>query len=141
MGASRFFRLSVTPDVVVWPYSGVRPLIDDGSGRPEAATRGYDLDLSEIEEGAPLLSVYGGKITTYRHLAAEAVETLGARLPVLRGDDWTGEKPLPGGDFAVDGVAALEEELGDGCRDYAGATNQTDFHGMSVTPDDLRRYV
>ena len=110
-GASRFFRQPVTPDDVVWTYSGVRPLIDDGSGRPEAATRGYDLDLSDADEGAPLLSVYGGKITTYRHLAAEAVETLGDRLPVLRGDDWTGEKPLPGGDFAVDGVAALEAEF------------------------------
>ena len=110
-GASRFFRQPVTPDDVVWTYSGVRPLIDDGSGRPEAATRGYDLDLSEPDEGAPLLSVYGGKITTYRHLAAEAVETLGDRLPVLRGDDWTGERPLPGGDFAVDGVAALEAEF------------------------------
>lgn len=110
-GASRFFRQPVTPDDVVWTYSGVRPLIDDGSGRPEAATRGYDLDLSDADEGAPLLSVYGGKITTYRHLAAEAVETLGDRLPVLRGDDWTGERPLPGGDFAVDGVAALEAEF------------------------------
>ena len=110
-GASRFFRQPVTPDDVVWTYSGVRPLIDDGSGRPEAATRGYDLDLSDADEGAPLLSVYGGKITTYRHMAAEAVETLGNRLPVLRGDDWTGEKPLPGGDFAVDGVAGLEAEF------------------------------
>ena len=110
-GASRFFRQSVTPDDVVWTYSGVRPLIDDGSGRPEAATRGYDLDLSEPDEGAPLLSVYGGKITTYRHLAAEAVEMLGDSLPVLRGDDWTGERPLPGGNFAVDGVAALEAEF------------------------------
>ncbi|MGX7953518.1 glycerol-3-phosphate dehydrogenase [Tsuneonella sp. HG249] len=110
-GASRFFRHPVTPGDVVWTYSGVRPLIDDGSGRPEAATRGYDLDLSEAEKGAPLLSVYGGKITTYRHLAAEAVDALGARLPFLQGEDWTGGAPLPGGDFAVDGVPALKSEF------------------------------
>ncbi|ANY18605.1 Aerobic glycerol-3-phosphate dehydrogenase [Tsuneonella dongtanensis] len=110
-GASRFFRKPVTPDDVVWTYSGVRPLIDDGSGRPEAATRGYDLDLSEPDEGAPLLTVYGGKITTYRHLAAEAVEKLAHRLPCLQGDDWTGNAPLPGGDFRVDGAASLEADF------------------------------
>ena len=86
---------------------GELALIDDGSGRPEAATRGYDLDLSGEQEGAPLLTVYGGKITTYRHLAAEAVEMLAKRLPELRGDDWTGIAPLPGGDFAIDGADAL----------------------------------
>lgn len=110
-GASRFFRRPVTPADVVWTYSGVRPLIDDGSGRPEAATRGYDLDLSDAHEGAPLLSIYGGKITTYRRLAAEAVEMLGARLPSLIGDDWTGGEPLPGGDFAINGAATLEAEF------------------------------
>ena len=110
-GASRFFRRPVTPEDVVWTYSGVRPLIDDGSGRPEAATRGYELDLSDADEGAPLLSVYGGKITTYRHLAAEAVDALGARLSALRGEDWTGATPLPGGDFAVDAVPSLESEF------------------------------
>ncbi len=107
-GASQFFRKAVTPADVVWTYSGVRPLIDDGSGKPEAATRGYDLDLSEWDVGAPLLTVYGGKITTYRHLAAEAMEALGHRLPVLRGEDWTGRVPLPGGDFAIDGASLLE---------------------------------
>ncbi|MFN6933870.1 MAG: glycerol-3-phosphate dehydrogenase [Tsuneonella sp.] len=110
-GASRFFRVPVAPDDVVWTYSGVRPLIDDGSGRPEAATRGYDLDLSEPDEGAPLLSIYGGKITTYRHLSAEAVEKLAHRLPGMRGNDWTGGTPLPGGKFAVDGAAKLEADL------------------------------
>jgi glycerol-3-phosphate dehydrogenase len=106
-GASRFFRLPVKPADVVWTYSGVRPLLDDGSGRPEATTRGYELDLSDEDHGAPILSVFGGKITTYRHLAAEAVEKLAGRLPVLRGEDWTGDAPLPGGDFPIDGVDAL----------------------------------
>lgn len=107
-GASRFFRKAVTPADVVWTYSGVRPLIDDGSGRPEAATRGYDLDLSDEELGAPLLSVFGGKITTYRHLSEEAVDLLAGRLPVLHSQGWTAQSPLPGGDFPIDGAARLE---------------------------------
>jgi glycerol-3-phosphate dehydrogenase len=106
-GASRFFRRPVTASDVVWTYSGVRPLLDDGSGRPEATTRGYELDLSDADHGAPLLSVFGGKITTYRHLAAEAIEKLAERLPVLRGGDWTGDAPLPGGDFPINGAGAL----------------------------------
>lgn len=106
-GASKFFRRAVTPGDVVWTYSGVRPLLDDGSGRPEATTRGYELDLSDADHGAPILSVFGGKITTYRHLAAEAVDKLAGRLPVLQGEDWTGGAPLPGGNFPIDGVEAL----------------------------------
>jgi glycerol-3-phosphate dehydrogenase len=106
-GARRFFRRPVTSAEVVWTYSGIRPLLDDGSGRPEATTRGYELDLSDEEHGAPLLSVFGGKITTYRHLAAEAVDKLADRLPILRGDGWTGDAPLPGGDFPIDGADAL----------------------------------
>ncbi|MGB7656102.1 MAG: FAD-dependent oxidoreductase, partial [Novosphingobium sp.] len=110
-GASRYFARTIKPADVVWTYSGVRPLIDDGSGRPEAATRGYRLDLSEADKGAPLLSVYGGKITTYRHLAEEAVDMLAARLPALHGKPWTTSKPLPGGDFAVDGLEPLMHAL------------------------------
>ena len=110
-GASRYFARGVTPADVVWSYAGVRPLIDDGSGRPEAATRGYRLDLSGEGEGAPLLSVYGGKITTYRHLGEEAVDLLAGRLPELAGERWTKREPLPGGDFAIDGAARLRADL------------------------------
>ncbi|MET0179503.1 MAG: glycerol-3-phosphate dehydrogenase, partial [Novosphingobium sp.] len=109
-GASRYFAAPITPADVVWTYSGVRPLVDDGSGRPEAATRGYRLDLSEPEEGAPLLSVFGGKITTYRHLAEDAVARLAERLPALAGPGWTARAALPGGDFPIDGVEALAAE-------------------------------
>ncbi len=109
--ASTYFAHAVTPANVVWSYAGVRPLIDDGSGRPEAATRGYRLELSEESEGAPLLSVYGGKITTYRHLAEEAVDMLAGRLPALSGPAWTKTPPLPGGDFPIDGAAALKADL------------------------------
>ena len=96
---------------MVWTYSGVRPLVDDGSGKPEAATRGYRLDLSDQGEGAPLLSVYGGKITTYRHLAEEAVDLMAGRLPALSGKPWTRSKPLPGGDFPLDGLEPLKATL------------------------------
>ncbi len=110
-GASRYFATAITPADVVWTYSGVRPLVDDGSGKPEAATRGYRLELSDKAAGAPLLSVYGGKITTYRHLAEEAVDLLAERLPALSGPAWTRSKPLPGGDFPVEGLAALKVAL------------------------------
>lgn len=110
-GANRYFSRQVTPADVVWSYAGVRPLIDDGSGKPEAATRGYRLDLSDEEEGAPLLSVYGGKITTYRHLGEEAVDLLAGRLAALGGPAWTKTQPLPGGDFPIDGAAALQADL------------------------------
>ena len=110
-GASRYFAKPVTPADVVWTYSGVRPLIDDGSGKPEAATRGYRLELTEAEAGAALLSVYGGKITTSRHLAQEAVDLLTARVPALSGPAWTRSAPLPGGDFAIDGLDALKAGL------------------------------
>ena len=111
-GASEYFRTPVTPDDVVWTYSGVRPLVDDGSGKPEAATRGYRFEIDGGTDGTPaLLSVFGGKITTYRHLAAEAVERLAPFVPVLSGKDWTGTAALPGGDFgrreALDQVNAL----------------------------------
>lgn len=110
-GVNRYFRQPITPEDVVWSYAGVRPLTDDGSGKPEAATRGYRLELSAENEGPALLTVYGGKITTYRHLAEEAVDRLAKRLPVLSGPAWTKTRPLPGGDFPQDGAAALKADL------------------------------
>ncbi|OHD09390.1 glycerol-3-phosphate dehydrogenase [Sphingopyxis sp. RIFCSPHIGHO2_12_FULL_65_19] len=108
-GASLYFRAPITPADVVWTYSGVRPLIEDGSGRPEAATRGYRIDL-DMAEGAPLLTIYGGKITSYRHVAEAAVDALAGHIPALTGKDWTAKAPLPGGNFATDGAAALKAE-------------------------------
>ncbi|MBA4767576.1 MAG: glycerol-3-phosphate dehydrogenase [Porphyrobacter sp.] len=111
-GASEYFRTAVTPDHVVWTYSGVRPLVDDGSGKPEAATRGYRFEIDGGADGTPaLLSVFGGKITTYRHLAAEAVDELAPFLPALQGSDWTGTAPLPGGDFGMTEAGAKIAEL------------------------------
>ena len=114
-GASRYFTKTVTPADVVWTYSGVRPLVSDKDGKPEEASRGYRLELSDAGEGAPLLSVYGGKITTYRHLAEEAVDLLAPRLAALAGKGWTRSEALPGGDFAIDGLVALKAGL---ARDY-----------------------
>ena len=108
-GASLYFRERITPADVVWTYSGVRPLIEDGSGRPEAATRGYRIDV-DMTEGAPLLTIYGGKITSYRHVAEAAVDELGGHIPALTGRHWTAKSALPGGDFPTDGAAALKAE-------------------------------
>ena len=109
-GANRYFAHALTPADVVLSWAGVRPLVDDGSNRPEAATRGYLLELTDPGEGAPLLTVYGGKLTTYRQLAETALGRLAPRLGGL-GPEWTAGAPLPGGDFPVDGVEALVARL------------------------------
>ncbi|MEO5640560.1 MAG: glycerol-3-phosphate dehydrogenase [Sphingomicrobium sp.] len=110
-GANDYFRRAVTPADVGWSFSGVRPLVDDGSGRPEAASRGYHFELDAVDGAAPLLSVFGGKITTYRKLAEAAVGRIVPLLAALSGQAWTGTAPLPGGDFAVTGRAALAETM------------------------------
>jgi glycerol-3-phosphate dehydrogenase len=110
--AAAYFRQKLTPADVIYSYAGVRPLVDDGSGKPETASRGYHFDVDVSGEStAPILSVFGGKITTYRHLAESAVAKLAAYLPILEGPGWTLEKSLPGGDFAMDGAAALAADI------------------------------
>jgi glycerol-3-phosphate dehydrogenase len=110
--AEAYFTQKLTPADVIYSYAGVRPLVDDGSGKPEKASRGYHFDIdTDANNIAPMLSVFGGKITTYRHLAESAIARLAAYLPMLSGPAWTSEKPLPGGDFAVDGAAALAETI------------------------------
>ena len=100
---SDYFTKKVEPSDVVWSYSGVRPLYDDGASSAQAATRDYVLSLDEA--AAPLLSVFGGKITTYRVLAEDVLEKLKI------GDPWTAGVALPGGDFAWDGADVLIREL------------------------------
>ena len=111
--ANRYFQQDVTPDDVVHTYAGVRALVDDGSGRPEAASRGYELAMSDAGLGAPILGIYGGKITSYRHVAQDAVEKLAARLPLLKGKGWTATTPLPGGDIDKHAQPYLFEVLGE----------------------------
>jgi glycerol-3-phosphate dehydrogenase len=113
---SGYFAREVRPSDVVWKYSGVRPLYDDGASEAKAATRDYVFEIDEREGAAPLLSIFGGKITTYRRLAEAALAKLVPYLPGLRGkNSWTDREPLPGGDFHVLALPALAEEL---VRDY-----------------------
>ncbi|MDB5841203.1 MAG: glycerol-3-phosphate dehydrogenase [Herminiimonas sp.] len=93
---NRYFRKPITPSDVVWSYSGVRPLVEDASSDASAVTRDYRLELDR--NGAPLLSVFGGKITTFRKLAEEAVDLLAPALSNHR-PGWTAGACLPGGDL------------------------------------------
>lgn len=96
--ANGYFKRPVTRNDVVWRYSGVRPLYDDGASSATAATREYVLSLDE--NGPPLLNVFGGKITTYRKLAEAALARLVPHFEQATAP-WTAHAPLPGGDFAV----------------------------------------
>jgi glycerol-3-phosphate dehydrogenase len=96
---SRYFRKPLDPGDVVGSFSGVRSLYDDGAKNASAATRDYVLDLDAPEGGAPLLSVFGGKITTYRRLAEDAIERLAPHLMPFCTARWTATSPLPGGDM------------------------------------------
>jgi len=143
---SGYFRQPVTPADVVWTFSGVRPLYDDGASSATAATRDYVLSLDD--KGPPCLHVFGGKITTYRRLAEAALAKLGPHLPGA-GAAWTAGIPLPGGDFPVDGAGALAEALR---RDHpfltagwanrlvrAYGTEAADLLGGAQTAADLGR--
>lgn len=103
--ASSYFRFSLRRAHVLGSYSGIRPLFNDGSADATAATRDYVLDLADTPQGAPLLTVYGGKITTYRRLAEHALEKLAPYFAGLR-DPWTSTAVLPGGAFDVHEVDA-----------------------------------
>ena len=96
---------------VVWTYSGVRPLYDDGASEAKAATRDYVLETRRAG-GAPLLSIFGGKITTYRRLAEDALDRLAPLCPQRSAREaGPAGSPLPGGDFPVAGLAALTADL------------------------------
>src|SRR5439155_25749746 len=97
--ASHYMAKSVTPADVVWTYSGVRPLFDDGDDDPSAVTRDYHLEIDAPQGAAPLLSVFGGKLTTYRRLAEHALKDLAPFYPLM-GDAWTAGKPLADGEMA-----------------------------------------
>ena len=97
--ASRYFNQPVRPADVVWTYSGVRPLLDDASGNASAVTRDYLLEFDQ-SASSPLLSVWGGKITTFRKLAEEAADQLVQRLGERR-PAWTASALLPGGDLSA----------------------------------------
>jgi glycerol-3-phosphate dehydrogenase len=109
--ANAYLARPITANEVVWSYSGVRPLYDDGTTDPSAVTRDYVLKLDRGEGGgAPLLSIFGGKITTYRRLAEAVLSELRPFFPQMKGE-WTVTEPLPGGDVPRGGLVAYDREL------------------------------
>jgi glycerol-3-phosphate dehydrogenase len=103
---NRYFEREIAPADVVWSYAGVRPLYDDASGDASAVTRDYVFDLDAEAGRAPLLSIFGGKITTYRKLAEHALEKLQPVMGFARGP-WTAGAALPGGDMPRADFAAF----------------------------------
>ncbi len=104
--ASDYFARPVVPADIIWTYAGVRPLDDTLEGSASKASRDYHIKVSDKDGTAPLISIYGGKITTYRKLAEQAVAEL-APYVELSGLPWTDHAPLPGGDFAAADRAAV----------------------------------
>ena len=100
--AGRYLARAVDPAQVTWRYAGVRPLYDDGTSDPSAITRDYTLRVDADAGAAPVLSVYGGKITTYRRLAEHVLSNLTPFFPGMKGE-WTAHEPLIGGDFGAAG--------------------------------------
>ncbi len=94
---NRYFKEKLRREDVVMSFSGVRPLFDDGKGNPSAVTRDYVFDLDETG-GAPMLNIFGGKITTFRELAERGMHRLAGVFPKM-GGDWTATAPLPGGEI------------------------------------------
>ncbi|WP_299729530.1 glycerol-3-phosphate dehydrogenase [uncultured Tateyamaria sp.] len=143
--ANKYFKQTISADDIVWTYSGVRPLYDDGASSATAATRDYTLKV-DTNGGAPILNIFGGKITTYRKLAEDAMDKIVPFFPGTSGH-WSAGVPLPGGDFPVNGVASLIRKLH---VDYpflddfwarrlvkAYGTDAWDVLGEAVSADDL----
>ncbi|WP_374828177.1 glycerol-3-phosphate dehydrogenase [Mycoplana dimorpha] len=112
--ASEYFVEPVRREDIVWTYSGVRPLFDDGASKAQEATRDYVLKLDGTGRQAPLLNVFGGKLTTYRRLAESALDRIGEAIGE-KGQRWTAGSHLPGGDF---GVGAFEAQVDGLLRRY-----------------------
>jgi glycerol-3-phosphate dehydrogenase len=103
---NRYLATRCAPGDVVWSYAGVRPLFDDGASSASEISRDYALELDRHDDRPPLLSVYGGKLTTYRKLAETVLEMLVPLLPAA-GPAWTADRPLPGGALPGGGVDAV----------------------------------
>ncbi|MEQ9476645.1 glycerol-3-phosphate dehydrogenase [Marinovum algicola] len=110
---NRYFKEQLTRDDVLTTFSGVRPLFDDGRGNPSAVTRDYVFDIDETG-GAPLLNIFGGKITTFRELAERGLHRIGKYFPQM-GGDWTEAAPLPGGDIEAADYESFRDRMK---RDY-----------------------
>ncbi len=108
--ASEYFAAPVRPEDIVWTYSGVRPLYDDGASKAQEATRDYVLKEDYAEGQPPLINIFGGKITTYRRLSEHMLEKI-EHLLGKRGKPWTASSTLPGGDFPAAGYDAQVRKL------------------------------
>lgn len=113
---ARYFRHPPSPSDAVWSFAGVRPLLDDEEADPSKITRDYALELEGGNGQAPVLTIFGGKLTTYRRLAEKVLDRLLPFFPGL-GRPWTAESPLPGGDFQGH---TPDEIFADLARDYPG---------------------
>jgi glycerol-3-phosphate dehydrogenase len=107
--AGHYFRTPVSPEQVVWGFAGVRSLYDDGSRQAQDVTRDYVLALDADHAVAPLLNIYGGKITTYRRLAEAALAKLEHVFAV--GPAWTASTPLPGGDLKGETIVSFAQRF------------------------------
>ncbi len=129
---NRYFTKSLTRADVVESFSGVRPLYDDGAGNPSAVTRDYVFDL-DTNGGAPMLNIFGGKITTFRKLAEHALQRLAPHFPKM-GADWTAKGTLPGGEIANADVTAFGAQLARGYPWLPGdlAAHYTRLYGSRI---------
>lgn len=109
--ANEYFEHAISPDDIVWTYAGVRPLYDDQASSASVVTRDYVFDLDGDKNGiAPMLSIFGGKLTSYRELAEHAMKKLEPFFTNL-GPAWTHSASLPGGDFPIDGMEILLQSV------------------------------
>jgi glycerol-3-phosphate dehydrogenase len=133
---SAYLRQPVGRDRIRWTYSGVRPLYDDGASKAADATRDYILKLDAAPGGAPFMTVFGGKITTYRKLAEHALEQLQRFFPGMS-PPWTAAAPLPGGDFAHDEVEARLSALAHTYPFLAPSTTRRLFRAYGTRAADV----
>ena len=131
--ASEYFAEAVTRDDIVWTFSGVRPLYDDGATKAQETTREYVLKLDGTK-ASPLVSIFGGKITTYRKLAEAVMEKIGTAIGA-KGAEWTAGAALPGGDFAVSDFPGEAAQL---LRDYPFLGEREAFRLMRAYGTEAR---
>ncbi|MCM2293264.1 glycerol-3-phosphate dehydrogenase [Allorhizobium sp. BGMRC 0089] len=139
---NRYFKEKLRRSDVLTSFSGVRPLFDDGKGNPSAVTRDYVFDLDRTGD-APLLNVFGGKITTFRKLSEHALQKLAPFFPGM-GEDWTAKATLPGGDIAGADYASFSESLKShypwmprALMQHYGRLYGTRIHALVGTAQDL----
>jgi len=133
---NRYLAEPVRPGDVVWRYAGVRPLYDDGTNDPSAVTRDYTLRVDDDAGAAPVLSVFGGKITTYRHLAEQVMHRLAPYFPGLKAP-WTDGAALPGSDFGAQSRAQARDAFFARHPNVAQATLRSLFRRHGTRADEV----